>query len=41
MANRQKILSLLDKLENNKQNFILRHNIANKEFLNLLIVKKV
>ena len=31
----KKILSLLDKLENNKQNFILRHNIANKEFLNL------
>ena len=31
----KKVLSLLDELDNSKQNFILRHNIANKEFLNL------
>ena len=31
----KKVLSLLDKLDNSKRNFILRHNIANKEFLNL------
>ena len=31
----KKVLSLLDKLDDSKQNFILRHNIVNKEFLNL------